>query len=603
MLLVFAIIVTAGLVTALGIQTYAIKRVQVEGPLYDQIRVQRDLLADLMPPPLFAVEAYAAVYEANFHADRRSRAIARIHELKISYDTRKALWEAADLPAAEVEILKKRLIPASDRFWFVTLEQFVPAVGTNFETMMAIMDDLAVAYENQRQAIAELSIVALQMNAESEGSAVSEASWLGSTALIGGLSAVLVFLVGVFCINRRAIAPLGTITRFMERLAVGENGHVVPYKDRSDEIGLIARALEVFRLTGIEKQNLEARAEAASVRSAQEQKAREEDAQNRADEVKTVVEQLGAALRGLADSNLQVQIDNTFGTEFDQIRQDFNSSIETLQSTLERVLDGTENVRRASSELSSGADHMSRRSEQQAAALEEASAALEEITATIEHLNQNTQDTRQLVIKARTRAEDSTGVMKNAVDAMQRIQKSADEIGNIISVIDEIAFQTNLLALNAGVEAARAGESGKGFAVVASEVRELAQRSASAAKQIKVLIGNSAKEVNQGVKHVGETGRALTEITAFVASIDVKIDGIVTGIQEQSTGLRETSAAIHALDSTTQQNAAMAEETAAMSGTLTEQAIALSEEVEKFQLNRRSASGRSQYGNNRRYAA
>lgn len=585
MLLLFALLVTAGLVTALGVQTYAIKRVQIDGPLYNEIKSQKDLLADLVPPPLFAVEAYAAIYEANFHADRRSRAIARIHELKKLYDDRKAAWVAADLTEPEAKIIREKLIPASDRFWFVTLEQFIPAVGRKYDTMMAVMDDLARAYQDQRQAVLELSELASEVSASNERLATSEASWLGSTALYGGLLAVLVFVLGVIFIRIRAISPLGAITGFMEKMARGETELSVPFKSRSDEIGLIARALEVFRMTGIEKEKLEFEAQAAGVQRMQDQQAREADALRRANDTAMVVGQLGAALRGLADSNLQVKISGSFSPEFEQIREDFNRSIETLEDTLERVMEGTVDVRRASAELSAGADHMSRRTENQAAALEQASAALEQITATIGHLTTNTQLTRQLVGQARTRAEDSSEVMKNAVEAMHRIERSANEIAQIISVIDEIAFQTNLLALNAGVEAARAGESGKGFAVVASEVRELAQRSASAAKQIKLLIDNSTTEVSQGVKHVAETGKALTEITAFVASIDVKVVDIVVGIQEQSTGLRETSAAINALDSTTQQNAAMAEETAAMSSTLTEQAAALAEEVQKFQLN------------------
>ncbi|NNU56220.1 methyl-accepting chemotaxis protein [Rhizobium indigoferae] len=588
LLFLFALLVTAGLVVALCVQTYAMKRGQIEGPLYQEIAIQRDLLADLLPPPLFEVEAYAAVYEANFHPDRRARAIARIYELKKLYDERKSVWTSASIPPSEAAILNEKLIPASDRFWFVTLEQFVPAVGKRYDTMMAIMDDLARAYQDQRQAVLELSGLVSRISASNERTAVDEANWLGTSALYGGLLAVLIFVAGVIFIRIRAIAPLSSITAYMERLAAGESQVAVPFKSRVDEIGMIAKALEVFRLAGIQKANLEIEVEAASVERMREQQAREADAMRRANDTAAAVGRLGAALEGLANSNLEVQISEAFSPEFDQIRHDFNRSVETLQVTLERVMEGTSDVRRASGELSSGAAQMSRRTEQQAAALEEASAALEQITATIGQLTKSTEATRQLVGQARARAEASTEVTRNAVEAMNRIERSANEIAQIISVIDEIAFQTNLLALNAGVEAARAGESGKGFAVVASEVRELAQRSASAAKQIKLLIDNSTLEVSQGVKHVGETGKALTEISSFVASIDIKVDDIVVGIKEQSTGLRETSAAIHSLDSTTQQNAAMAEETAAMSNALRDQATVLSEEVEKFQLPKRN---------------
>jgi methyl-accepting chemotaxis protein len=586
LLYVFAAVVTMGLVVALSVQTYAMKRVQIEGPLYNDIAVQTRLLADLVPPPLFEVEAYAAVYEATYHADRRARAVQRLSELKAQYEERKAFWASADLPEAERQILEEKLVPAADRFWFVVSQQFLPAVGNRYDTMMAIMDDLAQAYQRQRQAVLELNAVATQRLGESERDAASEAGSLGSAALYGGLLAVVLFLAGIGFILGRAIAPLAQITEYMKKLASGNTDVAVPYMARNDEIGSIAKALAVFRDTGVEKTRLEKEARTEQERRSTEQVRREAEAEQHAEEVSEVVASLGTALRRLSECDLRVQIEEPFGLGFDQVRQDFNRSIETLQLTLEHIMDGTGDVRRASAELSAGAGQMSKRAEQQAAALEQASAALEQITVTIGQVTKNTEATRALVGETRGRANRSADVVTNAVDAMQRIDHSAREIAKIIGVIDEIAFQTNLLALNAGVEAARAGDSGKGFAVVATEVRELAQRSAGAAMQIKALIENSASEVLQGVKHVGETGKALKEITAFVAEIDIKIDDIVVGIQQQSIGLRETSAAIHALDSNTQQNAAMAEETAALSSDLSEQATGLSDVIQKFQLDR-----------------
>lgn len=235
------------------------------------------------------------------------------------------------------------------------------------------------------------------------------------------------------------------------------------------------------------------------------------------------------------------------------------------------------------------ADNLAKRTEQQAAALEQTSAALEEVTSTVKASSIRTQDTRKLVSDAKECAAASGKVVREAVDAMHRIETASKEINQIISVIDEIAFQTNLLALNAGVEAARAGEAGKGFAVVAQEVRELAQRSATATQEIKGLIVNSANEVSCGVRLVGETGIALDSIQGFVSAIDDNVDAIATAAAEQALGLQQISAAVSEIDQMTQKNAAMVEETTAVSHTLAEGAGILASLVNRFKLNRRAS--------------
>jgi methyl-accepting chemotaxis protein len=239
--------------------------------------------------------------------------------------------------------------------------------------------------------------------------------------------------------------------------------------------------------------------------------------------------------------------------------------------------------------MSEAADNLSRRTEQQAAALEQTAAALEQVTSTVRASVDRTAETRDLVREAKDCATGSSAVVREAISAMKRIEGASGEIGKIIDVIDQIAFQTNLLALNAGVEAARAGDAGKGFAVVAQEVRELAQRSAQAAKEIGGLIDNSRKEVESGVKLVAETGTALGRIEGFVAEIDVKVDAITTASREQSVGLGEISTAVNSIDQMTQQNASMVEETTAISHSLASDSVELTALVGRFKLNRRKA--------------
>jgi methyl-accepting chemotaxis protein len=189
-----------------------------------------------------------------------------------------------------------------------------------------------------------------------------------------------------------------------------------------------------------------------------------------------------------------------------------------------------------------------------------------------------------VAIQANESARHSGAVVANAVDAMGKIEQSSSQISSIISVIDEIAFQTNLLALNAGVEAARAGEAGKGFAVVAQEVRELAQRSAKAAKEIKDLIRNSSVDVESGVKLVSETGDALKTIEGYIVTINQHMDSIATSAREQSVGLSEVNTAVNQMDQVTQQNAAMVEEANAAGATLANEAARLRELIGRFDL-------------------
>jgi methyl-accepting chemotaxis protein len=240
-------------------------------------------------------------------------------------------------------------------------------------------------------------------------------------------------------------------------------------------------------------------------------------------------------------------------------------------------------------EISTASDDLSRRTEQQAASLEETAAALDEITATVKKSAEGAKHAREVVGAADTDAKNGAVVVKQAVEAMDAIAHSSGQIGQIIGVIDEIAFQTNLLALNAGVEAARAGEAGRGFAVVASEVRALAQRSADAAKEIKGLISTSTSQVDMGVKLVAETGQALERIISQVSEINTVVAEIASGAQEQATGLAQVNTAINQMDQTTQQNATMVEESTAASHSLSQETSQLSGLIGRFQTG--AASG------------
>ena len=296
---------------------------------------------------------------------------------------------------------------------------------------------------------------------------------------------------------------------------------------------------------------------------------------------------LAAGLERLSDCNIRMTVDQPFAPEYDHLRHFFNTSIGKFQETLSQVLDETKSVSENSDVLYGNAEVLAHRTEQQAAALEQASAALEEITVTVRQTAGRTDATRILVKDARQSASQSLPILEATISSIERIEGASREIANIIDVIDEIAFQTNLLALNAGIEAARAGEAGRGFAVVAQEVRELAQRSAGAARQIASLIQNSTSQVAEGVDLVGKTGEALKNIDRMVTTIDSNIDMIATATREQSATLAEIASAINQLDQTTQQNAEMVGSNERISRTLKDGVSRLASLVQRFKLNRR----------------
>ncbi|WP_313060522.1 methyl-accepting chemotaxis protein [Agrobacterium cavarae] len=301
------------------------------------------------------------------------------------------------------------------------------------------------------------------------------------------------------------------------------------------------------------------------------------------------VDDLAASLTALSNGDLTGTISVPFTPTLEKVRHDLNASLEKLQGAMRDVAKSTSSITMGAREISDATDNLARRTEQQAAALEQTSAALHEITRTVAQNAERAEESGRLVANTKADAEQSGLIVSKAIDAMGRISQSSNEIGNIIGVIDDIAFQTNLLALNAGVEAARAGEAGKGFAVVAQEVRELAQRSANAAKEIKTLINTSASQVKEGVDLVGETGNALSKIVGQVAEIDTNVAAIVETAHDQANGIKEINHAVEAMDTNTQQNAAMVEQTTASSHGLAHEAHVLHELLAQFRFEKHSS--------------
>jgi len=300
-----------------------------------------------------------------------------------------------------------------------------------------------------------------------------------------------------------------------------------------------------------------------------------------------VVEPLREAQRvvkQLSEGDLTDQMEGEYSGEFAELRDSINSTTETLANMVDQIMEGAETILVSSDEISRGNTDLSQRTEEQASSLEETASSMEEMTSTVRQNADNAREANQLASAAREQAEKGGDVVQKAVEAMGEINTSSKKIADIIGVIDEIAFQTNLLALNAAVEAARAGEQGKGFAVVAGEVRNLAQRSAGAAKEIKGLINDSVERVEEGSRLVDDSGKTLDEIVNAVKKVSDIIAEIAAAGMEQSAGIEEVNKAITQMDEMTQQNAALVEEATAASESMNEEAKSMNDLMDFFNL-------------------
>jgi methyl-accepting chemotaxis protein len=419
---------------------------------------------------------------------------------------------------------------------------------------------------------------------QTESDAKDSANLIVVVAFGAGLASLLIGLALSYLISRSIKQPIVNLTRAMDSLAKGELTVSVPNTTEPNEIGEMARSVMVFKDNGLQRLRLEREAVANSAAAQAERDRTAAERARAAQEQAEVVRRLGEGLKNLAAGDLTLRLGEGFTEAYAQIRDDFNEAIEKLKHTMLSVVSSTSAINSGTREISGAAEDLSQRTERQAASLEETAAALHEITATVEKSAEGANHARQVVAVADEGAKKSAVVVRQAVEAMDAIAKSAQQISQIISVIDEIAFQTNLLALNAGVEAARAGEAGRGFAVVASEVRALAQRSAEAAKEIKGLISASTSQVDHGVKLVAETGRSLERIVTQVAEINAVIGEIASGAKEQATALAEVNTAIGQMDQVTQQNATMVEESTAASRSLSEETEQLSGLIGQFRV-------------------
>ncbi|HYH38009.1 MAG TPA: methyl-accepting chemotaxis protein [Azospirillum sp.] len=394
--------------------------------------------------------------------------------------------------------------------------------------------------------------------------------------------------------SQRASIKIGRRTFFLTLSpVVGRHGDrlgsVVEWKDKTDELAVEAEIAGMVdsAVRGDFGRRIDLHGKAGFFRLVSE------GINRLAENVAGVTDELASSLESLSQGDLSRRIDKHYEGVFHRLKEDFNATVDKLSEIVKRINSASEAIGQASREVADGSLDLSERTEQQASNLEETAASMEQLAATVRSNADNAQQVNAFATQARAAAEKGGEVAVRAVEAMRGIEESSRKISDIIGVIDEIAFQTNLLALNAAVEAARAGDAGRGFAVVAQEVRNLAQRSAQASKEIKTLILHSGSQVHDGVDLVRSAGTTLTDIVSGIGRVADLVAEIARATAEQASGLDEVNASVAQMDEMTQKNAALVEESAAAARSLEEQAGNLRQQMAFFAVDASAAAGRA----------
>ena len=538
---------------------FGIDQIRVGGPVHRQSQLANDLLVEVAPTTLYVAEPFVEVTRLARNPALLGEMRPLLESQKKAFADNETRFGAAPLPA-EVKAAVARDVETGRVFWNEVDGTFLPAVARGDRAAIdASYGRLEAAFvEHQKANEGVMSTgTALRTQLSEQGDRVMQITMV-AMALVG-LVLIALLAGAVFYLLRAVINPIAATANLMERMAGGDYNEAPEGTTRADEIGVMARSIEVFREAG----QAQARHQA---------------------EQQLVVRELADGLEALAAGKLHHRITAPFAIAYEALRQGFNQTMGQLADIMGSVAHSAQSVSSGATQIRAASADLARRTEQQAATLEQTSAAMSQVTTMVGTTAQGAGDVSGAIHIAQTEAHQGAEAVERAVAAMDKLEASSREIAQITNVIDGIAFQTNLLALNAGVEAARAGDAGRGFAVVATEVRALAQRSADAAKDIKALIAASTEQVGAGVNRVRESGAILARIVEQVSAVSTMVGTIADSAEQQASNLQQVNAAVAGMDRVTQQNAAMVEEATAAARSLSSEAEELQQLVSRFML-------------------
>ncbi|GAA4001530.1 methyl-accepting chemotaxis protein [Sphingomonas humi] len=553
------------LATAL-VFAFGINSIRVGGPNHHQLQNASDLQADILPPPLFLVEAMLEATRLASDPAGGEQRIARLARLREDFRTRQAFWMEDRLTPTMADLLRGSVVKPGDDFWKIVDGQLVPAVRRGDRAAADVaLQQVNEAFQRHRAGVDQL-VRAAEQHKNDMLSAADSALWTNAATLtLLGLLLIGGTLFFALLLNRRVVKPLNELADTTLALSRGDQQEI-PHRDRTDELGQLAKGFVFFRDAVVRQQELE-RSDAA--------------------EKAAMVDTLADILRRVAQGDLRRVLEQDFQGDYSKLGEIMNGAIESLRSMIQEVVTRSGSIQLAAGEIAAASADLSARTQSNAASIEQTSAALVDVDGRISSTRDAALSTATSAERARAAVECGLAKAQSAATVMAEVRDAAASVDGVMEALDKIAFQTRVLAMNAAVEAGHAGEVGKGFAVVADLVSQLAARAEAEARNAREQLTATTGRIALAVEGVSEVEVQFSQIVDDVVTVTTLVDRLSADARAQASAVAEISAAMRQMDISTQQNAAMVEQTSAAAANLLGDAGQLVSHAQRFQWERR----------------